>query len=181
MKIYRKWRPLYNLNRIEKTIITILLLLLINITLGCSSKSASVREIIISTEKEIIDNIIIDENQNCEKIFIDHIYSGKINEIKLGDKIILNFGEKAPDYIIIKEWILLDKGDAIYTENIVNNHEYYEESGSYYFTLDKHLLAKTGTESNEASGLYIGIRIEARWEFDREAYVLVCKPLKDLE
>ncbi|KAF0092398.1 MAG: hypothetical protein FD141_582 [Fusobacteria bacterium] len=165
MKIYRKWISQNNKKRIKKTIIAIIaiiLLLLISITIGCSSKSVPVRKITISTDKEIIDNIIIGEDQNYEKIFIDHISSGKINEIKLGDKIVINIGEKAPDYIVIQDWILLDKEGAIYTENIVDKHEYYEESnGSYYFTVDEDLLENIGIESNEISGLYIGIRIEA--------------------
>lgn len=177
MKPYRKRKSQNNIKRIKKTIIAIILLLLISVTLGCSSKSIPVRKITITTEKEIIDNIIIGEDQNCEKIFIEHISSGKINEIKLGDKIVLNFGEEAPDYIVIQEWILSDKEGAIHTENIVDKHEYYEEgNGSYYFTVDG---PNIGIENNEASGLYIGIRIEARWEFNRESYVLVCKPSKD--
>lgn len=162
--------------KMKKIIIAILFLLLIPITLGCSKSTIPDRKITITTEKEIIDNIIIGEDQNYEKIFVDHISGGKISEVKLGDKIVLDFGEKAPDYIVIKEWILFDKEGAVYTDNIIKNHEYYEEgNGSYYFTVDENLLAKISKEAKEANGMYLGIKIEAKWEFDRETYVLVCK------
>lgn len=164
--------------KIQKIIIGAIFLLIIPLTLGCS-KSLADHEITITAEKEIIDNVIIGAGQNYKKIFIDYIRSGNVREVKLGDKIVLDFGEESPDRLVIKEWILSDKGDIIYIDEIVSNHEYYDTgNGSYYFTIDEDLLAKIGAEPDVVNGIYRGIRIEARWEFESEAYILVCKSSK---
>ena len=164
--------------KIRKVIIGAIFLLIIPLTLGCS-KSLADREITITAEKEIIDNIIIGAGQNYKKIFIEYINNGNVKEVKLGDKIVLDFGKSTPDRLVIKEWILSDKGEIIYIDEIVNNHEYYDAgNGSYYFTIDEDLLAKIDTETDKDNGIYRGIRIEARWEFESEAYILVCKPAK---
>lgn len=164
--------------KIQKIIIGAMFLLIIPLTLGCS-KSLADREITITAEKEIIDNVIIGAGQNYKKIFIDYISSGNVKEVKLGDKIVLDFGDKSPDRLVIKEWILSDKGDIVYVDERVNNHEYYDAgNGSYYFTIDEDLLAIIGTDPDEVNGIYRGIRIEASWEFESEAYILVCKPSK---
>jgi hypothetical protein len=163
------------MKKIKKTIIAILFLLLVPLLLGCSEDLID-RKIIITAEKEIIDNVIMGKEVNHEKIFMEYVKGGKVREVKLGDKIKLDFGTTAPDYLIIKEWILSDKGEIIYTDKIVSNHEYYDTGdGTYYFIIDEDLLAVISTEMDEVNGIYRGIRIVANWSFDRESYILVCK------
>lgn len=164
-----------HINKMEKAIIAILFILLVPLLLGCNESLAD-RKIIITADKEIIDNVIMGKEVNHEKIFIDYVNGGKVREVKLGDKIELNFGEEVPDYIVIKEWILSDKGEIIYTDKVVSNHEYYKTGDStYYFTINKDLLSAISTEADQVDGMYRGIRIVANWSFDREAYILVCK------
>lgn len=164
------------LKKARTIIIGVMFLLIIPLTLGCS-KSLTDREMIITADKEIIDNVIIGAGQNYKKIFIDNISSGNVKEVKLGDKIVLDFGDTSPDRLVIKEWILSDKGDIVYIDERVDNHEYYDTgNGSYYFLIDEDLLAIIGSETDEVKGIYRGFRIEARWEYESEAYILVCKP-----
>lgn len=164
-----------NINKMKKTIIALLFFFLVPVLLGCSESLAE-RKMIITADKEIIDNVIMGKDENHEKIFVDYVNGGKVREVKLGDKIELNFGEEIPDYIVIKEWVLSEKGEIIYKDKVVRNRDYYDTGdGSYYFTINEDLLAAINTDSEEVDGIYRGIRIVASWAFDRESYVLVCK------
>lgn len=169
-----------HMNRIKKTIVAILFIVLVPVLLGCSESLAD-RKMIITADKEIIDNVIMGKDENHEKIFMEFVNGGKVREVKLGDKIELNFGEAVPDYIVIKEWVLSEKGEIIYKDKVVRNRDYYDTGdGSYYFTINEDLLAAISSESEEVDGIYRGIRIVASWAFDRESYVLVCKTSNDL-
>lgn len=154
--------------------------MLVPLLLGCSEDLVD-RKMIITAEKEIIDNVILGKDENYENIFVEYVNGGKVREVKLGDKIELNFGESVPDYIVIKEWVLSEKGEILYKDKVVRNRDYYDTGdGSYYFTIDEYLLAAISTEVEEVNGIYRGIRIVASWAFDRESYVLVCKIPNDL-
>lgn len=168
-----------HINKMKKTIIAILFLLLAPLLLACS-KDIVDRKMIITADKEIIDNVIMGKDENHEKIFMEYVNRGKVREVKLGDKIELNFGEAVPDYIVIKEWVLSDKGEIIYKDKVVRNSDYYDTGeGSYYFTIDEDLHTVISTEADELDGIYRGIRVVASWAFDRESYVLVFKTSGD--
>lgn len=176
MKTQKKLKSYQNIliKKMKKAIIAILFILFVPLLLGCSEDLAD-RNIHITANKEIIDNVIMGKEENHEKIFMEYVKGGKVREVKLGDKIELDFGDTAPDYIVIKEWILSDKGEIIAKDKVVRNRDYYDTGdGSYYFTIDEDLLAVINSEA-EVKGIYRGIRIVASWAFDREAYVLVCK------
>jgi hypothetical protein len=155
--------------------ISISFLLIILVATGCS-KSVFGRQITITAKNEIFHKILIAEGQSFKELFIEYISKGEVREVKIGDEIQIDFGKSDPDYLVISEWLLSENGDIIYTDRIVGNHEYYHTgNGLYHFVVNEDLLAIIDSHKNDVKGVYRGFRIDARWEFERESYIMVCK------
>lgn len=148
---------------------------------GCSPQQESSELIISVEEKEIpytVEKNIVDDyeddGEDTEKQLIEN---EEIPYIKIGEIILIQFGKKYPEQIVIRDYLLNKDGTRKYPENLTMETRLSLDEGSLQYELTPHMAVGLSSNSNDYldGNVVRGISFAYNMDGDEYEYTFVIK------
>lgn len=120
-------------------------LLILFLIAGCSKNESEKSGLSIRIGDEnlsykVIDDILGDSDSLFSFAFdINSTYV--IEEVEIGDKIYLDFGDNPPDEFYIRDYLLSPEGNQQYDEKLILDVPVQGDNDKYYFVVDIHMAS----------------------------------------
>ena len=145
-----------------------------------------------SNKKSKNVSVTVDNNNiECYRVndsdheFNTHIFEDKfekgnddnIEYIDIGKKVVLDFGDRIPEKVVVYDHLLNSEGKIMYTEKEISEVTVTEENNKYYFEVPYNMASLLSSYYEENKKDFRGFKVIASWSWGdtEELYAFVIK------